>query len=434
MAKSPESRQYQRQIPNQLVYVALEAGNGGMVLNVSEQGFGFHSVAPVQPTGNIRFTIELDVNRKFEGNGRLEWLDQNRTTAGLQFTEVSEDFRKEIRRWLTTDCTIEDRKLPSKPTPVPHQPPINAEKKSETIPSANTDLNAKFPVQNPQPVCVEAVPAQAHVPGENTPTKQKEAEGRLQKGLSSTFLRNVQRDVDRLVSNFENADPESERTRARIRELVQTQTDRIGEALRGAGQASDRLEHLSASVETLQQQKLSSFQSQADALLSSYVSQLDQRSEAILKEIDSHARNARSSTGSNPAISAIMVAGLAIALAVVLGSYHREIGRALGWLGQTMDDQTGPVGGRDAEHELSVPQEQADGGPVLAKQARLLWARVEKRDVSAELALAKLYLTGEGVTKSCVQARLLLSAAAADGNEEAQQRLAQLNGKGCRSR
>jgi TPR repeat protein len=96
-----------------------------------------------------------------------------------------------------------------------------------------------------------------------------------------------------------------------------------------------------------------------------------------------------------------------------------------------MDDQTGPVGGRDAEHELSVPQEQADGGPVLAKRARLLWARVEKRDMSAELALATLYLTGEGVTKSCVQARLLLSAAAADGNDEAQHRLAQLNGKGC---
>ena len=399
-----------------------------MVLNVSEQGCGFHAVAPVQPNGIIRFTIELDANRKFEGSGLLEWVDQNRTTAGLQFTEVSEDLRKEIRRWLTADRTIEDRKPPSKPTPGADRPPINAEKKSESISSANTDQNAKFPVQDPQPVWVEALHAQAHVPAENTPTKQKEAEGRLQKGISSAFLRNVQRNADRLVSDFENADPESERKLARIRNLVQAHTDRIGEALRYAGQASDRLEHLSASVGTLQQQKLSSFQSQADALLSSYVSQLHERSEAILKEIDTHASNTRSSTGSNPAKGAIMVAGLALALAVVLGSYHREIGRAL--LGQTMNDQAGPVGGRDAEQEL-LPQEQADGGPVLAKQAQLLWARVEKRDVSAELALATLYLTGEGVTKSCVQARLLLSAAATDGNDEARQRLAQLNGKGC---
>jgi hypothetical protein len=431
MAKSPESRQYQRQIPSQLVYVALEADNGGMVLNVSEHGFGFHAVAPVQPNGNIRFTIELDANRKFEGNGRLEWVDQNRTTAGLQFTEVSEDFRKEIRHWLTAARTIEDRKLPSKPTPVAHQPAINGERKSETISSASTDQNAESPVQNPRPARVEAVQVQPQVQAENAPAKQKEGAGRLQKGISSTFLRNVRQGADRLVSGFENADPESERKLARIRELVQTQTDRIGEALRGAGQASDRLEHLSASVEALQQQKLSSFQSEADALLSRYVSQLHQRSETILKEIDSHARNARSSTGSNPAIGAIMVAGLAIALAVVLGSYHREIGRALGWLGQTMDDQAGPVGGTDAEHELSVPQAQADGGPVLAKQARLLWARVAKGDVSAEVALAKLYLTGEGVAKNCVQARLLLSAAAGDGNGEAQQKLAQLNRKGC---
>jgi TPR repeat protein len=431
MAKSPESRQYQRQIPSQLVYVALEADNGGMVLNLSEQGFGFHAVAPVQPNGNIRFTIELDANRKFEGNGRLEWLDQNRTTAGLQFTEVSEDFRKEIRHWLKAACTIEDRKLPSKSTPVADQPAINAEKKSEAIPSANTDQDAEFPLQNPRAARVEAIQVQAQVRAENAPTKKEDWAGRSQKGISSTFLRNVQRDADRLMSDFESADPESERKLARIRELVQTQTDRIGEALRGAGQASDRLEHLSASVETLQQQKLRSFQSEADALLSRYISQLHQRSEAILKEIDSHASNARSSTGSNPAIGAIMVAGLAIALAVVLGSYHREVGRALGWLGQTMDDQAGPVGERDAEQETSVPQAQTDGGPVLGKQARLLWARVAKGDVSAEVALAKLYLTGEGVAKSCVQARLLLSAAAGDGNVEAQQRLAQLNRKGC---
>ena len=65
------------------------------------------------------------------------------------------------------------------------------------------------------------------------------------------------------------------------------------------------------------------------------------------------------------------------------------------------------------------------------KRAQMLSARVAKDDISAEVELAKLYLTGEGVAKSCFQARLLLRAAAADGSAEAQQMLAQLKRRGC---
>ncbi len=53
----------------------------------------------------------------------------------------------------------------------------------------------------------------------------------------------------------------------------------------------------------------------------------------------------------------------------------------------------------------------------------LLWASVEKGNVSAELALAELYRTGDGVTKNCDQTRILLTAAARKGNPEAQKKL-----------
>ena len=63
--------------------------------------------------------------------------------------------------------------------------------------------------------------------------------------------------------------------------------------------------------------------------------------------------------------------------------------------------------------------------------ARQLWSALAAGDSSAELPLAQLYLTGEGVPKNCQQARVLFRAAAKNGNIEAQQQLKKLN-KSCR--
>jgi len=64
--------------------------------------------------------------------------------------------------------------------------------------------------------------------------------------------------------------------------------------------------------------------------------------------------------------------------------------------------------------------------------ARQLWSAVEAGDSSAEVALAQLYLTGDGVPRSCEQARVLLKAASKNGNIEALERLRKLNKNTCR--
>jgi hypothetical protein len=48
-----------------------------------------------------------------------------------------------------------------------------------------------------------------------------------------------------------------------------------------------------------------------------------------------------------------------------------------------------------------------------------LWSRVRKGDADAEVALAKLYLSGAGVERSCEQAHVLLSAASRKQNKAA---------------
>jgi len=64
--------------------------------------------------------------------------------------------------------------------------------------------------------------------------------------------------------------------------------------------------------------------------------------------------------------------------------------------------------------------------------AQWLWKAVAMHNSNALLLLADLYLRGDGVPKSCDQARLLLAAAAEKGVPEADQKLSGLDLSGCR--
>jgi TPR repeat protein len=63
--------------------------------------------------------------------------------------------------------------------------------------------------------------------------------------------------------------------------------------------------------------------------------------------------------------------------------------------------------------------------------ARWLWKAVAKQNLTATLLLSDLYLRGDGVPKSCDQARLLLDAAARKGATAAAERLRNLQTFGC---
>jgi len=67
----------------------------------------------------------------------------------------------------------------------------------------------------------------------------------------------------------------------------------------------------------------------------------------------------------------------------------------------------------------------------LPNAVSLLWSSVERGYVSAEVTLADLYARGDGVEKSCTQARVLLEAAVRKGSPEARRRLSLLKQQGC---
>jgi TPR repeat protein len=66
-----------------------------------------------------------------------------------------------------------------------------------------------------------------------------------------------------------------------------------------------------------------------------------------------------------------------------------------------------------------------------AEAAKFLWKAVGKENPSAILLLSDMYLVGDGVPKSCDQARLLLNAAVRKNVPHAAQKFRNLQTAGC---
>jgi hypothetical protein len=81
----------------------------------------------------------------------------------------------------------------------------------------------------------------------------------------------------------------------------------------------------------------------------------------------------------------------------------------------------------EAQRILAIPGQSGD----TSEAAKLLWKAVGKQNASATLMLADLYLRGEGVPRNCEQARVLLSAAAKKGSNDAAGKLRQVEASGC---
>lgn len=92
------------------------------------------------------------------------------------------------------------------------------------------------------------------------------------------------------------------------------------------------------------------------------------------------------------------------------------------------------VAGNGAE-ELAIAQHYLTGENGLQRNsseaAKWLWKSMAKNNANATLLLADLYLKGDGVSKNCDQARVLLDSAARSGMKQAGERLQHLQAFGC---
>jgi hypothetical protein len=80
-------------------YINIEPNNGGIVLNVSDEGLCFHSFDPVPRNGTIRFWFS-DHKPPIEANATVAWTDVTQK-GGLRFTALPAEAREKIRDWIS---------------------------------------------------------------------------------------------------------------------------------------------------------------------------------------------------------------------------------------------------------------------------------------------------------------------------------------------
>jgi hypothetical protein len=94
-----------RKTPKHLAYLSLPFNNGGIVVDVSEGGLGFRSIAPVEADGPIHFRFAIDSGKRIKAVGELAWKDETGKIGGLRFTQLSDETREQIRAWASDTNT-----------------------------------------------------------------------------------------------------------------------------------------------------------------------------------------------------------------------------------------------------------------------------------------------------------------------------------------
>ena len=444
MTEKPERRQSQRNRPEQLIYVELGPDNGGMMLNVSEEGFSFRAVNPVQPNGNVRFALLIDGTR-LEGTGELKWARENGKVGGLRFTDVSKEFRREIRRLLTKSQPLAGSWkvfIPAVAAPV------------DTQEKHRSDLNAEPPEAQPIAPLMEKPELKIEAPpASNAGISELEKETAPAPELPATDARR-----DEVVPG-----------------QIEPKTPQESALGRASANASKRWGEPALWLNAVERARAKRF--------------------ATTEEVQ---------TGSLPPrrLSRTAAVGIVAAMIVVLSagiySFRREVGESLIWLGENLAGETRsvepgrPVGvatlpvtpavnppanppvrspaaddtatasaakepslqkapntptnsskpttaGAPPEEpgkaELAEAQRilgRKDGSRDVTGAMKLLWIAVQKGNTTAVLTLSDLYARGQVVAQNCAQARVLLTVAAKKGSEEAKTRLGQLSRQGCK--
>ena len=100
MKADAERRKKLRKKPLSLVYVELASSNGGMMRDLSEEGFAVRAMIPLRAGQKTPFAFSLGESTRIEGEGLVDWIDENGRIAGVKFVNIPTTARDLIDEWL----------------------------------------------------------------------------------------------------------------------------------------------------------------------------------------------------------------------------------------------------------------------------------------------------------------------------------------------
>jgi periplasmic protein TonB len=100
-SSSTESRVHPRCRLTPMVYVELAQGNGGILLNISEGGLALQSALMLVEDQFREIRFQLPGSREWiKATGRVAWMRDSKTEAGVAFEDISAQAQARIRDWV----------------------------------------------------------------------------------------------------------------------------------------------------------------------------------------------------------------------------------------------------------------------------------------------------------------------------------------------
>jgi TonB family protein len=134
-----ERRLRVRQRVDAIVYLDIGADNGGIVLNLSEEGLRFQAVGPLDKQTELSLRIKLPGSRtRIDVTARIAWLSDSKRQAGVRFLDVQSGGPVRIQEWIRSQAS---HGAPREESSKQVEEVAESQRKQETIRELPTDKN-----------------------------------------------------------------------------------------------------------------------------------------------------------------------------------------------------------------------------------------------------------------------------------------------------
>ena len=386
-----------RKRTQQLVYLELGRDNGGVMLNLSEEGCGFQAISPVK-LGRVRFAFQISGGRRISGDAEVEWADEAGIMGGLRFLDLHPDARKQIRMWL------DDTNAPEEPgegvvseVASNGSGSLGAHREAEAHAHAGSDRGSRRTSYGTSAPVMIAEPPPAPPwtnPLEQLPVLEEERERfpllRGDGASSHARAAAIWRGVAGLMAV------------GAIAVVLATHPQELGSSLIWIGQTLSGRTNTSVA---LPENKPASVAPPASDINPPLPKPDAARSDPA-KTDDPQTQDIDPTSNRQPDITPQG------------GSRSDTAYRSIDRSESVLEQQ-------------SARQPKSDPPLTGGETVESLWGAVQAGSVAAEISLAERFVYGDGVLKNCDQARVLMRAAANKGNREARLRLYELESGGC---
>jgi PilZ domain-containing protein len=409
-----------RKVPEKFAFIQLERDDGGAVLNVSEGGLSFNTFAPVEQNGPIHFWFSLNLNERIDAWGEVTWTDETKKLGGLRFIRLPERAERQIREWISMP-------IPRQPPDERHAPQAIGGRPSRVAPKVQDAVarfvskarsqrapvlstNEDFRVSNTPPPALGEIDETAGF----VPKPRPQRSPILSSGILSGGEDSVDSDVS-LPAVGETATtgelvPMQRYRSAKRRQLILGLL--LGTCL-SATVALSAIKYWNYRRESRGPRTVSSVSAPQKSDL--------QASTAVTPPIANRPSVDVFSSG-NSKKSAAEAHGQKVLATETGGHPIPNAGEA---------SASNPPERASLQLQPSLSSKASEKKASATPQQ--LWASVQAGNTKAAVALAELYIQGDGVPQNCNQARVLLLVASEKRNAEAIKRLAELDKTGCPS-